>query len=99
MFLLNRFRPSETILSDNPKFVLTLVHGTFDRGSKWANPNSEFAQSIKALLSGLVAIYGCSWTGANTQRARRQASAKLKQQLVQQSESHPLAAHFVIAHS
>jgi hypothetical protein len=86
-------------MAEQPEFVVTCVHGTFGRRAKWANPESEFARSIRALLPGVVSIYSHSWSGANTQKARRQASTKLKGELVERFELYPTAAHFLIGHS
>jgi hypothetical protein len=82
-----------------PAFVITCVHGTFARRAKWTDPESEFAQSVKALLPGPACFCSHSWSGANTQKARRFASSQLKQKLLEQFDQYPTAAHFLIGHS
>lgn len=86
-------------MAEQPAFVITSVHGTFARRSKWTSPDSDFVRSVRSLLPGDVSVYSHTWSGANSQKARRQASTELKQKLIDQFERHPAAAHFVIGHS
>jgi len=86
-------------MNESRKFVITLVHGTFDRGSTWAQPGSPFCKAIETMLPGAATFYSHPWSGQNTQAQRRAVSTALKAQLLEQRALHRDAHHFLIGHS
>jgi hypothetical protein len=73
-------------MSAMPAYLITLVHGTFARGAGWTLPGSEFRQHLEKSLGGPEAVrYELfSWSGANSQAKRNQASEALNAQLAAQ---------------
>jgi len=85
--------------TENPKYCVTLVHGTFAPNAPWTMENSVLRNTLKSSLDGPVVFSVPDWGGANSQAVRRKGADKLGRQLAEQSEMYPNAAHFVIAHS
>lgn len=54
-----------------------LIHGTFATEAKWATVGSPFAIRVLQEMPSNVTLHSFRWTGANNQRERRVAAAKL----------------------
>jgi hypothetical protein len=89
----------------NKRIGIVTVHGTGDTaagpdGDKWFQNGSQFASRLKARLAAQgfdATILPFLWTGANSARAREDASRKLVKDIKRQSGKHgPL---HVIGHS
>ncbi|WP_153147150.1 triacylglycerol lipase [Dechloromonas sp. H13] len=85
---------------NNPDIVITLVHGTWARKSKWISPNAAFSSRLRYLLKPCSVItQEFRWSGRNSISARHQAGAELAHQLEENLEKWPEARHFIIGHS
>jgi hypothetical protein len=80
------------------KTVITLVHGTWARRSKWTLDESSLCQELRREL-GDVEFRRVPWSGRNHSFARTQAARKLRDSLVDAFDKWPTARHAVIAHS
>ncbi|MEU4475580.1 alpha/beta hydrolase [Micromonospora sp. NPDC023888] len=76
--------------------VITLVHGTFARDAPWTRPNSALSTSLERAGCHVTRF---PWSGRNSHRARSDAAEGLTEHLQRQLTEHPLARHWVIAHS
>lgn len=84
-----------TVLSDRAATVVTCVHGTWARGSRWP----EVEASVRAVLDGSLEFRYFEWSGRNSLRDRMRAAINLRR-LLQHDASHaPRSAHLLIAHS
>ena len=79
--------------------VLTLIHGTWARHAPWTLPGSPLRKALADRLGDRITFETLEWSGANTHRARREAAQKLRAQLKDSIADHPLARHFLVAHS
>jgi pimeloyl-ACP methyl ester carboxylesterase len=79
--------------------VVTLVHGTFGSSSGWVKEGSALRTALRERFGAGLLVSGFSWSGANTHRARAEASSALREKLLQQQRQYPEAAHYVIGHS
>lgn len=82
-----------------PRYVITLVHGTFAASASWVKEDSKLCQSIKHALDASIRFERFIWSGHNSHAARLTAGEALGRQLVQHREAYPQSRHFVIAHS
>jgi hypothetical protein len=80
------------------RLILTLVHGTWARGSAWTLPDSPLLVSIRSQFPQTV-VRSLAWSGLNRGRARFEAGRKLKEFLLEGFSGHPESCHVVIAHS
>lgn len=94
--------------SSEDTLFITLVHGTFARSAAWTMPNSNFCRALEANIREFcrdanyppqVNISRLTWSRWNGLRARRNAAQKLREKLIEEVTEHPLARHFIIAHS
>src|SRR6185295_4468140 len=81
------------------RYVITLVHGTFATSAPWLEPDSPLSTTLRKRLGDGLKVVPFRWSGNNSPRARRQASAKLAKQLAGQVDSHPGAQHYLVGHS
>lgn len=83
-----------------PRYVFTLVHGTFARRTAWIQDGSPLRTFLAERLgAGSVHYERFLWTGFNTDKARLRAASHLRRFLGERLAEHPEARHFVIAHS
>ena len=85
-------------VSDPPVVVVTCVHGTWARASRWA----QLEESVAAALNdcgGPIEFRYFRWSGRDSLRQRTKAAAKLRLSLEEQVASSPITLHVVIAHS
>lgn len=89
-----------------PRYVITLVHGTFAVGAEWTRPGSRLCKAIEAELgAGQVRFEGFDWPGFlgtslnNGHRYRLRAGWHLAGALKSRFDTFPKTRHFVIAHS
>lgn len=83
----------------SPRFVVTLVHGTFARGAAWVRAEGSIAQALRHRFGDSVVIEEMSWSGGNHFRARRDAAEKLRHHVLRPREDAAETSHVVIAHS
>ena len=82
----------------SPKYVLTLVHGTWADTTGWVAAGSFLRREVERRLAS-VTFREFSWTSTNTHTARTEAGARLAQFLRAGITEYPEARHFVVAHS
>lgn len=98
-------RDSETAkVSSDAKIVLvTLVHGTFARGTAWTQAGSSLRERIADALKVSVddVLFDVfEWSGRNTHKARIKAGHELATHIEAVRKSLPKTIrHFIIAHS
>ena len=78
-----------------PASVVTLVHGTFARGSRWR----DLERRLQSTLPAPVIFEYFEWTGGFTVRARARASIELREKLRHRFAQHDRADHYIVAHS
>jgi hypothetical protein len=79
---------------------VTLVHGTFARGAKWADPSrSKLCAHLSQAVTGDIVFDTWKWSGRNSHRHRVLAAQELASHLEACSRAFPNDRHFVIAHS
>lgn len=83
-----------------PKFVVTLVHGTFDTDAPWMKSNSSLRSRLQAHFGDDIHFEPFNWHPANNSiAARTAAAAKLSLHLAKVKHDYPDAAQYIIAHS
>jgi hypothetical protein len=83
----------------DPRYVITLVHGTWARKATWIKPNSMLVKTLRQRLGQDIKIFRLMWSGHNSPNARSVASERLKQKLALRLKDHPTARHYIICHS
>lgn len=83
-------------MSDQSRFVVTLVHGTFASNAAWTRPDSTVCTTLRARFGERLLIDTTKWSGWNTFRARRMGAEALRDAVL---KSRPDLPHFIIAHS
>jgi branched-subunit amino acid transport protein AzlD len=83
----------------DPKYVITLVHGTAAPKSPWTMPNSQFRCVISQYLEGDVLYNRFEWSGSNQEKKRIKATEDLKLLIGKLISKHPKSHHFAIGHS
>jgi hypothetical protein len=81
------------------KYLITLIHGTFDKGAAWTRPDSALQQALNDGLGVRAKVQAFEWTGHNTHGARLRAAKELAGFLDTEGAKHPGAKHVVIGHS
>jgi hypothetical protein len=84
---------------EEPKYCITLVHGTFAPDAPWTREGSVLRNTLQSSLDGTVLFSAPNWGGANSPGTRRTAAGHLAEHLTSQFTAHPHASHFIIAHS
>jgi pimeloyl-ACP methyl ester carboxylesterase len=82
-----------------PKYIVTLVHGTFAADAPWTREESPFVHALDAGFAQRALIRQFIWTGRNSHRARVAAMIGLSRDIHQTSKRYPGAKHIVIGHS
>lgn len=83
-----------------PDIVVTLVHGTWARRSKWTRSDSAFSQVLRSTLSPTVAITNeFRWSGKNSVSARHRAGEELGEHMKRLISKWPNSRHFIVGHS
>jgi hypothetical protein len=83
-----------------PSWVVTLVHGTFASNSAWTRPGSYLSTQLRQRLTdSAVEIRAFTWSGCNSESARREAASELRAHLQQMICTYPAARHYVVGHS
>src|SRR4051794_38938923 len=90
-------------MSELPRYVVTLVHGTLLSGGQvgrghWTMPSSPLRDLLDLKIPG-IQFEVFSWSGRNAHKDRIAAADSLKLQLRGQVQSFPDAVHVIIAHS
>lgn len=83
---------------ESSEIVVTLVHGTFAKGSAWTKDGSTLQRSLRDAMPSAV-FETFQWSGWNTHGARLRAGVAFAAHLSEQAERHPAAKRIVIAHS
>ena len=87
---------SQTAEAD--RYQITLVHGTFAKGTAWTQDGSSLRRALSQSLSGSC-MNVFEWSGRNTHRARLQAGRQLAAFLDAIALRDPQAKQIVITHS
>jgi hypothetical protein len=109
----SRPTPSAEAATSSAIETVVLVHGTFanvqhDGATDWWRPGSSYARSLdeQLLASGCAArcwahLKGTpfAWTGANTERARRDAGRALAEEIESLEGNPRIAKYHLVAHS
>ena len=85
--------------SSDPKFVVTLVHGTWARKASWVTDNSNLRQVLREKLGPDTVIKNFEWSGRNTHSARKQAIKELGEKLKKRINKYPHSKHHIVSHS
>jgi pimeloyl-ACP methyl ester carboxylesterase len=85
--------------TEEPKYCITLVHGTFAPKAPWTQDGSILHQTFQNNLDGPILFSSLAWSGANSPWVRHEAAQQLAAHLNDQIEAHPAASHFVVGHS
>lgn len=84
---------------ENPKTVVTLVHGTWARSAEWTLPGSDLCRAIDHSFPLGLLFVRFIWSGRNSISARSSASVALESKLEELVARYPNAEHFLIGHS
>ena len=84
--------------SGPPAVIVTCVHGTWARGSRWPDLEKAVAEALRD-RGGPIEFKYFQWSGRNSVTHRTQAAADLRTSLRQEIAQSPGAVHFLIAHS
>jgi len=84
--------------TNDVRFVITLVHGTWAKRAAWLRPDSTMSKML-AQLPGGARICPFIWSGRDSNRARHLASKKLESELACRVKAYPSARHYLICHS
>ena len=85
-----------------PKYIITLVHGTFARDSPWTEKDGPLARALRSELGvgeGEVEFLRVVWSGGNSHAERDQAGRELAEHIREVSIRHPTALQYLICHS
>ena len=82
-----------------PRFVVTLIHGTFARKASWIQPGSTLQTSLQMKLGGSVEFIPYQWSGGNSHKSRLDAGHKLAHFMQNTIATYPQSEHYIIAHS
>src|ERR1700674_4795124 len=82
-------------MSAAPSSIVTLVHGTWAKDSRWPALEKELTRN----LIGPVDVLYWTWTARNRAQARATAAEALRERLRADRAQYPEANHYVIAHS
>lgn len=94
--------PSPPTNSNAHDVVVTLVHGTFARGTAWVQEGSVLRQWITQSVerdANRVIFDIFEWSGQNSHRARVKAGYELAEHIRHIRKHHPNCRHFIVAHS
>jgi pimeloyl-ACP methyl ester carboxylesterase len=86
-----------TTSETSPKFVITLVHGTWSSARNWPAASRIRSEIEQSLTNSRIESF--PWSGHNNNIHRIEAQSRLVIQLQSQLEKYPAAKHFIIAHS
>lgn len=78
------------------------VHGTFDPGAAWDDPDSVLVHGLREKLGAAgraLDVFNFEWSGENSHEARRDAAERLAHQVDQDVHNRAFAEVFVIGHS
>src|SRR3954463_13585559 len=84
-------------LADAATIVVTCVHGTRARGSRWPLLEQTIASALG--VCGPITVQYFEWSGGNSVAARTRAAAELRDYLLQHLARTPHARHLLVAHS
>ena len=86
--------------------IVTLVHGTFARGTAWTQDGSNLRAAIAASLNADpqtspadITFDVFEWSGRNAHRARIKAGYELAEHIRELRKNNPNCRHFIVAHS
>ncbi len=89
-----------------PPVIVTLVHGTFARGTGWIQEGSTLRKAIAEALAAHgeaaprnLAFDVFEWSGHNAHKARIKAGYELASHIRELRQRHPHCRHFIVAHS
>jgi hypothetical protein len=83
--------------TDRPSVIVTCVHGTWARGSRWPSLEASVGKALSD--SGPITFQYFEWSGRNCVKARARAATLLRNQLLDQMARTPQARHVLVAHS
>ena len=81
-----------------PKYVVTLVHGTWPDTNGWVSRGSFLRRELQRRL-GDTAFREFRWAGTNRHGARTEGGIRLAEFIRAGHAQHPDAQHFIVAHS
>src|SRR5687767_8574522 len=81
---------------DRPSVVVTCVHGTWARGSRWPDVENAVTHALRDF--GPIEFRYLQWSGRNSLGDRLRAADDLRQSL-QDTSGSPATLHFLVAHS
>lgn len=79
--------------------VITLIHGTWARRAEWTMPGSALSKHLRTTVPELRELANFEWSGSVLQRQRVDAACDFLRWHEDVRRRHPVAQHFVIAHS
>ena len=90
---------NRTYPEDKHKVIVTLVHGTFQRGATWVSKDSEFSEALRRTIPFPVEVQAFRWSGKNSHAARIAAAEQLREHVLRLRRMHPESSQVCIGHS
>jgi pimeloyl-ACP methyl ester carboxylesterase len=89
----------ETAGGDERSYVVTFIHGTWGRRSRWYSEGSKLRERLTARFGNRVHFNVVRWSGRNSHAARAAAITELRRSLDCLEGGTVNSRHFVITHS
>ena len=86
-------------LATQPRFVVTLVHGTWAPDADWTREKSPLRKLLQEQFGDDVHVNPFTWSGANDYGGRLAAGKELRQCLGELTNTYTTAKHVIVAHS
>ena len=84
---------------NQPRAIITLVHGTFARGAPWTRPGSRLVKALTAYFGETVQFRYQDWSGFNSFSARDKGARKVAALIGQSRDEHGDIPQYLIGHS
>ena len=82
-----------------PRYLITLVHGTFAMNAEWIQNESKFTRQLTKELDAPSHVFSFNWSGKNSHSARLQGGSELAAHLTTINTKYPHSENIIIAHS
>ena len=89
----------QPVKGDERPYVITFIHGTWGRDSRWFSEGSKLRERLIARFGNRVQFNTVRWSGRNSHAARVGAIADLRRNLACLDDGTVHPPHLVIAHS
>jgi triacylglycerol esterase/lipase EstA (alpha/beta hydrolase family) len=87
-------------MSEYPKYIITLIHGTFSKDAKWTKESSFFRKElINTFGINNIKFEVFEWSGHNNHHERMRYGIELRSTLSELFQKYPDSDHYIAAHS